>query len=209
MNSQFDFPRRLTLADLDRAVQVQAQAFFTDPLWQYLFRDNHERSKVLAKFARILFSVGIRNQQAYGTSTPLEGIALWKLPDQKTQVAALLGTLTMLPSLLFSSFAVRGVSAFGIFSRFDEMQKKYASEPHYYLSTISVAPEAQGKGLASKLIKPFLHQADLEKVGIYTETMTPANVNLYEHYGFRCMEQYRVPRTDLSIWSFYRTVTNK
>lgn len=47
-------------------------------------------------------------------------------------------------------------------------------------------------------------KADAEGVSVYTETMTPANVGLYEHYGFRVMEQYRVPQTDLSIWSFYR-----
>ncbi|MBZ0285130.1 MAG: GNAT family N-acetyltransferase [Anaerolineae bacterium] len=84
------------------------------------------------------------------------------------------------------------------------MQKQYAPEPHYYLNTIAVLPEAQGKGLASQLIKPFLANADAEGVSVYTETMTPANVGLYEHYGFRVMEQYHVPQTDLSIWSFYR-----
>ena len=84
------------------------------------------------------------------------------------------------------------------------MQKKYAPKPHYYLSTISVLPESQGRGLASKLIRSFLEKTDEQSVGTYTETMTPSNVGLYEHYGFQCMEQHRVPRTDLSIWALFR-----
>jgi hypothetical protein len=38
----------------------------------------------------------------------------------------------------------------------------------------------------------------------HTETITPANVSLYEHFGFQVMECYAVPETELCIWSFYR-----
>lgn len=53
----------------------------------------------------------------------------------------------------------------------------------------------QGRGVASRLIRPFLDRADSEHVGAYTETMTPSNVPLYEHFGFRCQEAYAVPKT--------------
>jgi GNAT superfamily N-acetyltransferase len=82
------------------------------------------------------------------------------------------------------------------------MHKQYAPMPQYYLTTIGVRPEAQGKGVASKLIKPFIAQAEREGCPVYTETITPQNVSLYQHYGFKVMEQYSVPRTDLNLWSF-------
>jgi ribosomal protein S18 acetylase RimI-like enzyme len=159
--------------------------------------------KVLFKFFKVLISAGILSQQTYGVGEPLEGIAIWSIPNQKSLSFSGFIKAGFL-KLLFSSFTLLVFKAFKIFAKFETMQKKYAPEPHYYLNTISVLPSAQGKGLASKLIKPFLEKADKEKLGVYTETMTPSNVSLYEHYGFQCVEQYRVPKTDLSIWAFYR-----
>ena len=69
-------------------------------------------------------------------------------------------------------------------------QKIYAPEPHCYLQSIGVRPGYQGQGLASGLVRPFLDEADSRGISSYTETMTPSNVGLYEHFGFTCVEQY-------------------
>lgn len=197
--------RPLSLADLDRATVVQARAFMNDPLWVYLIPDLRQRQIYLPRFSRVLFRFGILNGQAYGVGDPLGGVALWSAPAQKTRLSAALRA--GFPRLLFSPFLFQFVRAGEIFGRFGEMQKQYAPDPHYYLNTISVLPEAQGQGLASKLIRPILAQADREGVSTYTETMTPSNVGLYQHYGFQVMEEYRVPGKDLSLWAFYRPVT--
>lgn len=203
MNTEITLPKILLPTDLEQAVRVQARAFRDDPLWVYVLPDVKQREKLMPTFFKVFFKAWISNQQAFGVSQPLEGVAVWSKPDQKE-----LDFFKLLnagfPKLLFSPILPSFFKTFRIFAKFEEMQKKYAPDPHYYLNTISVAPEAQGKGLASKLIKPFLAQADLESVSTYTETMTPSNVSLYEYYGFKCMEQYNVPKTDLSIWSFYR-----
>jgi ribosomal protein S18 acetylase RimI-like enzyme len=155
----------------------------------------------------VVLRFGILNQQAYGAGEPVEGIALWGVPDQKTRLSALVGAGFW--RLVVSPFVVPAIRARNIFSNFSRMQKLYAPEPHYYLETISVLPQAQGRGLASRLIKPFLARADTATVSTYTETMTPANVPLYQHYGFQVMEQYLVPNTDLSIWALYRPVQRR
>jgi ribosomal protein S18 acetylase RimI-like enzyme len=204
MNPEMNPMRLLTLADLDRAAEIMSRAFYDDPLWQYLLLDGKKRQNLMPKFYKVFLTAWIRNQQAYGVSDPIEGIAVWSAPNQaEFQFSASFGTGFL--KLLFSPIGIAFVKSAPIFSRFEVMQKQYAPDPHYYLNTIAVSPEAQGKGLASKLIKPFLAKADEQRVSAYTETMTPANVGLYEHYGFRCMEQHRIPQTDLSIWSFYRS----
>lgn len=202
MSDAANLPRLLIPADLDRASRIQASAFHTDPLWVYLYPDEQKRALILAHFARVFIGYGIRNRQAYGTCDPLQGVAVWSAPDQKTNPTAFL-SLDLL-RLLFSSFLIQGFRARTIFGQFERMHSQYVSGRHYYLNTISVAPEAQGNGLASKLIKPFLQKADAEKVAAYTETMTPSNVGLYEHYGFKTMEQYDIDGTGLCAWSFYR-----
>jgi hypothetical protein len=39
---------------------------------------------------------------------------------------------------------------------------------------------------------------------VYTETSTPENVGLYEHYGLKTMAVYDVRGANLRLWSFYR-----
>jgi ribosomal protein S18 acetylase RimI-like enzyme len=84
------------------------------------------------------------------------------------------------------------------------MRKTYAPGPHLYLQTIGIRPEAQGQGLASRLIRPFLAEADRRGLPCYTETVTPENVGLYEHYGFRVVEMRHLPGLGLTLWGFYR-----
>ncbi|NTU62066.1 MAG: GNAT family N-acetyltransferase [Chloroflexi bacterium] len=200
--------RLLTLADLDRATLVISQAFRDDPLWCYLFPDRQRRVTALPRFFGAFVNLGIRSQQAYRAGDPLEGVAIWSAP-QKAEAKFADYLNAGFPRLIFSPLFFSFFKAQSIFTRFEQMQKRYAPEPHYYLNTIGVLPEAQGKGLASQLIKPFLTQADAQGVSVYTETMTPSNVTLYEHYGFKVVERYNVPNTELSQWAFYRPVQGK
>jgi ribosomal protein S18 acetylase RimI-like enzyme len=202
MKTEVESLHVLTMDDFERSVEVLAKAFQTDPLWQWLVPDEAKRARYLPNFYRAFVRAGIRSEQVYGAGNPVEGVATWSKPGQEVSFGGLIGVDFL--KLIFSPFIVAFArTAFPIFSRFEVMQRQYAPEPHFYLNNIGVLPEAQGKGLASKLIRPFLNEAEAQGVGVYTETMTPSNVGLYEHYGFRVMEQYRVPKTDLSIWAFY------
>jgi ribosomal protein S18 acetylase RimI-like enzyme len=203
MTETLPLPRRLTLADLERAVEVQSRAFASDPLWVYLVPDEKQRWKDLRRLFVPTFRLGILSQQAYGVGDPLEGVAVWNLPGEKTPLSAILRA-GFWRVLLSPGTIAQFRKAIPIFSQFERMQKQFALDTYYYLSTISVHPDVQGKGVASRLIRPFLAKADAEGIGAYTETMTPENVGLYEHYGYRVMEAYQVPGTDLCIWSFYR-----
>ena len=199
--------RVLSLNDLDAAVEIQSTAFYDDPLWLYLVPDDKRRFGLLRKTFRPTLQLGILSQQTYGVGDPLKGIAVWSTLDEKSTLSTEMrlkagGGLVRL--LLRPSFLRLLPRALKIFPRFEAMQTRYAPDPHYYLQTISVSPSAQGQGLASQLIKPFLAKADAAGVSAYTETMTPSNMSLYEHYGFRTMEEYAVPNTDLKMWAFYR-----
>jgi ribosomal protein S18 acetylase RimI-like enzyme len=181
-----------------------AQAFFDDPLIVYLWPDRAERQRVAPRFYATVTRLGIEAGQAYGVGEPLTGFAAWGWPGQeRAGITPLLksGALGLVFSPLLPVFA----RAIGIFSKFDELRKRYAPAQYYYLETIGVAPAAQGQGLASKLIRPFLDQADARDLATYTETMTPSNVGLYERYGFNVMAQYDFAGKGLSVWSFLRS----
>ncbi|HEU4321874.1 MAG TPA: GNAT family N-acetyltransferase [Roseiflexaceae bacterium] len=195
--------RILSPADLAPAVDVMARAFYRDPLWVYLLPDDLRRAALMRACYRVFLTLSIDGGAACGAGEPLAGLAVWEAPGQPG-LRPTRRLLWPLLALAFSPFVWSVGRAGPVFQQFGELRRRYATAPHYYLSTVAVAPDAQGRGLATRLIAPFLRRADREGTAVYTETMTPSNVGLYEHYGFRCMEHYRVPDTNLSIWSFYR-----
>lgn len=200
--------RLLSAADLGRATEVASAAFRDDPFWLYLVPDGKKRGDLLPRFFGAALALGAAGGRLHGVSDPVEGIAVWEQPGQgragpKDVIdAGLPGALLGLGPLLVP--ALRSPRALRVFAAFGEMRKERAQGPYYYLQTIAVSPEAQGKGLASRLIEPFLARADERSFGAYTETTTPSNVGLYERYGFEVVDRRDVPGTGLSAWAFYR-----
>lgn len=61
---------------------------------------------------------------------------------------------------------------------------------YYYLYMIGVLSEAQGKGLASKLINPILQECKLKNVPVFLETANPINVDIYKKKGFEIIDTF-------------------
>lgn len=195
--------RRLAPPDADAAAEVLASAFYGDPLWRFLLPDPTQRAALVRQAFRAFTPGAIASATVLGVGAPLAGVAIWSLPDQPPLRPAALLNPSLL-TLLFSPLALALPRAAPIFSRFEALRRRYAPEPHYYLSAVGVLPSAQGRGLASALIRPILAQADARGLTAYLETMTDENVPLYERYGFVVREQLAVPESDLRMWALYR-----
>ena len=197
--------RQLTLYELDAMSHVLAQAFEDDPLVSFILPNKRTRVKTIAKFFRAMGRLNIRAGSAFGVSDPLEGVAVWSFPNKPEASATPKDLLAFLP-LLFSSYVIGAQRARAIFRQIDANHKKYADEPHFYLDNLGVLASARGKGLSSKLIRPFLEMADSQKVIAYTDTVTRSNVPLYEHFGFQCMEENPIAGTDITVYALRRPV---
>lgn len=197
--------RQLTLTDLDSMAQVLAQSFEEDPLVSFILPNKKTRVKTVAKFFRAMGKLNIQNNMAFGIGDALEGVAVWNFPDKSLSIRPK-DFLTFIP-LLFSSYPYKAQKARPIFRQIDANHKKYADEPHFYLDNLGVLASSRGKGLSSKLIRPFLEMADSQKVIAYTDTVTKANVSLYEHFGFQCMEENHIDGTGVTVYALRRPVT--
>ena len=195
--------RMLTLADVDQAAQVISQAFEDDPLCSFMLPRKRTRIKTLYTFFRALGEVSIKNQRGYGTGDPLQGVAYWKFPNQESMSINLKSLGKFIP-LLFSSYPIGLIRARAALDRIDTLHEKHADGPHFYLDNLGVLPSARGKGVSSKLIRPFLEMADAQRVIMYTDTVTPSNVAFYEHFGFQCVEQSPVSGTGLTVFALRR-----
>ena len=197
--------RQLTLSDVEQAAQVISQAFVDDPLISFTLPLKATRIKTLVKFFRVYGEVSIKNKRGYGVGDPLQGVAYWKFPEQDSMSISVKSLGKFLP-LLFTFYPIGLFRAKAVLNQIDAMHKKYADEPHFYLDNIGVLESARGKGLSSRLIRPFMEMADSQKVIMYTDTATCANVTLYEHFGFKCMEECHIQKTGITVWALRRSV---
>jgi hypothetical protein len=64
------------------------------------------------------------------------------------------------------------------------IKKLHPREPFCYLWFIGVAPNVQGKGIGSTLLRELLEQCDQEGLPVYLETSVERNVPWYQQSGF-------------------------
>ena len=87
---------------------------------------------------------------------------------------------------------------------FDEKEKRHAPFPHYYLAPLGVDPEFQKLGYASKLMRPMLAWLDEKQIPSYLETELKKNVLMYEHFGYKIVENGTILDTDAPYWCMIR-----
>jgi len=197
--------RPLTLSDVEQAAQVIALSFMEDPLVSFILPSRTTRVSTMVKFFRLYGEISIKNNRGFGVGEPLKGVAFWKTPNQGELSISVRSLGKFLP-LLLTRYPIGALRAQPITKQIDVFHKKYADGPHFYLDNLGVLPSARGKGLSSKLIRPFLAMADEQRVITYTDTVTPANVALYEHFGFECVEESHIPSTSITVFALRRPI---
>lgn len=94
-------------------------------------------------------------------------------------------------------------------SRYEAFGELYApllvTEPHIHLNMIGTRQEARGKGYGRILLE-YVHamsERDPESRGVSLTTEDPANISLYESFGYQITGYARVS-AEVETWAFYR-----
>ncbi|MBO5666405.1 MAG: GNAT family N-acetyltransferase [Firmicutes bacterium] len=164
------------------------------------------------KVSRIIMDISLKTMTEdaviYADSEELNGFAIW-LPLGFT------GSKT-LPFLMNGGIGLVLHSGPGIIGRLltyetfaMKLKETYTDHVDWYLYNLSVSRKAQGKGIASKLLKPMLEFCDQENIVCYLETNKEANVSLYQHYDFQLEEQKLVPKSNVMHYAMTRTPGTK
>ena len=169
--------------DLKTCADVAARALLDDPSSRYLLKQNLTRQK-LAKYYLNAFKALYDEAYILATSEDIEGIIIL-MPPGKTSVSA---RRFIEAGGLKLPFSV----GFGILSRSIEyennncrIRQSVCSDETWFIFEFGVAPEKQGQGFGSVLMKPFLSWLDERHLPCYLETHRKKNVDLYTHYGFQ------------------------
>jgi ribosomal protein S18 acetylase RimI-like enzyme len=174
--------QRIDKSEIKQAKKIFALAMFDDDLHKYFFPDEKSRIEKLEYFYE--FKLNTMLLQTYKTSEKYEGFCIWEKPNEHRSAIAFNDVIEGF-SLVFKVgiFSLVRMVRYQFWS--SKQKKRFISEPYWYLDTVVVSPDYQGKGFASKMIKPFLSEANVKGDKVYLETQNIKNVPIYEKYGFK------------------------
>ena len=118
--------------------------------------------------------------------------------------------------VLKGGFGLVRRSGFKILSRLtsyenycEDMMKRHIDKNTWYIANLAVDPPYQNKGLAKRMLNPFLNYFDETGSSAYLETHSGSNVPFYEHFGFELAEVGCLPGTDIKHYGMIRRAQPK
>lgn len=190
-------PREASPTDASRLSQALAAAFEEDPIFAWLLPNESQRFTRLVRFfdlelRHVVFGVGRVWSVAEGVGASLElPPGGWRMP---------LGAQVAHGPAFLRAFGARLPRAMALLTL---IERRHIREPHYYIPYIGVAPEAQGHGLGTALLRPTLDRCDREGLPAYLEATSERNAALYERLGFRHRGELRLASSP-PLWPMLR-----
>ena len=188
--------------DLPRLAEAAADAYQDYPLHNWFTGGKYD-----PKASRLLMEISLKSMMKdaliYADSEEINGFAVW-LPFGFTGNK----TLPFLRNGGISLILHAGPGMIGRLLTYESyamgLKKEFTAHYDWYLFNLSVKKDAQGRGLATKLMGPMLRFCDDEKMVAYLETNKESNVGMYRHYGFELMRQETIPKTPVFHYAMVR-----
>ncbi len=190
----------------DKCVEILVEAFFHDPLFEFFWPNEEDRSKKIEPILEFF----------------LEGASqFFRLDGPEGQCAAVLGAfgpgeyppsfrrfLSAVPMLIRLMFRLLTTDGVGILSKFwsiyHEAEKMRPNSPCWYIVVIGVDPGHQGKNYGGTLLKGILRKADEQQVPVYLECSNPRSLDFYAKHGFIIEHEIRPCPNCPPIWGVLR-----
>lgn len=173
--------------DIEGLAEIAMDAYQNYPLHLWLTNGRYD-CEISKRMMEISLQTLENDGIIYADSAQPNGFAVW-LPPGFTGTKAI-------PFLTHGGFGLlvhAGVPLFKKLLYYEgyamRLKKQYTSHTDWYLYNLSVSCRAQGKGIATKLLRPMLDLCDRQAIPCYLETHQQSNVALYEHFGFDLAEQ--------------------
>lgn len=188
--------------DIGRLAEVAMDAYRDYPLHNWLMNGKYDCEASMLVM-EISLRTMVKDAVIYADSAEMNGFAAW-LPFGFT------GSRTI-PFLMHGGLRLilhSGPQIIGKLLSYEtyamKLKRKYTKNMDWYLYNLSVSSKAQGRGIATKLLRPMLDFCDKEKMVCYLETNKERNVTLYEHFEFQVAERGMVPESDVPHFAMTR-----
>jgi ribosomal protein S18 acetylase RimI-like enzyme len=186
--------KRATLADADRVKNILLVSFKNDPHVNFLLEESKNERKLNILIDYVADQT-FRRGEIY-LSDDDNGVALWDFErNEKMTLHSIWRNLAFLTRIGIRSVIRIVKSEAHVHNNF----RKYLRYCHLYM--IGVLPEAQGRGLASRLMNPMLQTMKEKSIPVFLETANLRNVGIYKKKGFKIFETLTVRDHDLFLMS--------
>ncbi|MEV0112798.1 GNAT family N-acetyltransferase [Streptomyces sp. NPDC050844] len=188
-------PKTATVDDAPLVSRTLARAFGDDPMMRWFFPEDASREAGLGRYFTTLFT---RQYVRHGVCERTgAAAAFWVAPEGQEKAVPDAETVQELQEIL-------GDRA-GLFRDAVEAAAEHGpKEAHWYLAVIGADPAARGQGHGAALLRSGLAQADAAGLPVYLESSKPANIPVYEHFGFTVLEEAQLPGGGPVLWSMRR-----
>ncbi|WP_086831399.1 N-acetyltransferase [Streptomyces sp. NRRL B-24572] len=190
-----NIPKPATIDDAPMVGRTLASAFGDDPMMRWFFPDEATREAGLGRYFTTLFT------RQYGLHGVCErtgsAAAFWVSPEGADKAVPDAETIAELVEIL-------GDRAPAFEQAVMAAAEHGPKEPHWYLAVIGADPSARGQGHGSALLRSGLAKADAAGMPVYLESSKPDNLPVYEHFGFKVVDEFALPGGGPVLWAMKR-----
>ncbi|MDP4203744.1 MAG: GNAT family N-acetyltransferase [Bacteroidota bacterium] len=179
MNLKIENPdlRLATRRDKPTIKKVLTESFKNDPCIQWLTAQSRHRNK-LDVIMDYTIDETLENGYIYVTEDN-SAVAMWKNEAKERFTWNFIKRNLIFLFKMGVPCVIRNLK-----SKADSCRQFPKRQKYWYLYTIGVLPEAQGKGLASKLMNPVIEKCKHLHLPLFLETANTRNVEIYRKKGF-------------------------
>ncbi|WP_116244184.1 GNAT family N-acetyltransferase [Nocardiopsis sp. FIRDI 009] len=187
--------RPITDTDVPTAVETLTRAFADYPFTRHVIAADDHGERIRRFQELCLTRVGMVHGRVW-VADGGRAVAVWATPEQDpspafAEIGARLGELTGDRAPAFESAEAA-------------LEPHRPSEPVWFLNTVGVAPQAQGRGLGGAVLAPGIEAAARAGYPAFLETSSERNVRFYERLGFTVTAEAELPDGGPRTWCMRR-----
>ncbi len=188
--------------DLEKAVDILANAFSEESMWKDVF-DDEEKNRILTE---VMVRFCLKYGDVFATSDNFEGVMAIAPHDKEMTTWRIIRSGAFFLSMKIANEAKKLEV---LTTAVEEAKESLNLGSHIHLLIMGVSQEFQGKGFGGKMLRALIEKAEAEKKSIYLETQKEENVKFYEKYGFSAKKKIILPEPlNLPMWLMLRDVKN-
>ena len=173
--------KKLTTKQLRYFARMASESYRNDPVHSYVTKNETLRKKFVYHFMIERLATSAREDIIY-IDEENRGICVWREAHNEYDVFDFLMYPNWIFLLLYLPKTVKTLMAYS------HLDVKVFPENTYIISPVFVAPEHQGKGIATKLIKQGIKDLSAKGYKLGLEAQDPDNVKFYEKLGFKVIK---------------------
>lgn len=173
------------------------------PFFDYLFDGGYNKPLVEEIF-NVSMNIQFPNLVSLSADNKASSVAIF-IPSKFTNI----GGMRYLFNGGFGLIGRMGMPAAKRMSRYEKytlkIMKENINDDAWYVFNFCTRPEYRHTGLSSSTMRPMLDYLDRVKKSLYLETHKKENVAMYEHFGFKVVNESKISGSDCDFYAMLRT----